>query len=295
MKEIILMRGLPGSGKSTKAKELVSAGKGRVVRVNKDELRAMLFPGLTWHPKHESLVVNVQKQIVDETNYNGVDVVIIDDTNYNPKIVAMWENLAKMHTWKFSIHDMGTDVETCIRNDIKRKDDGGRYVGADVIRNMAMKHNVIKQEKEFVIFDLDGTLCDITVRRKAAEMPDGKLNYGKFFDPTLVATDTPRQEIIDKIKGHCDQGHEIIIMSGRSDRTREATTTWLSKYGVAWDRLIMRPDTNYQDDAVLKQGFLTNYVEKSKCIMVYDDRPKVIRMWKKEGLTVVDVGNGIEF
>jgi hypothetical protein len=29
--------------------------------------------------------------------------------------------------------------------------------------------------------------------------------------------------------------------------------------------------------------------------MVFDDRPKVIEMWRKKGLFVLDVGDGIPF
>lgn len=295
MKKLILMQGLPGSMKSTVAKKLVADGKGRVVRVNKDELRSMIFAGIPWQPKQESLVVEAQKAMVEAANLCGAETVVVDDTNFNPKLVSMWEGIAKNYNSEFVIHKMDTPIDVCIANDLKRKSEGGRYVGADVIRNMAFRYGLAKQEKPFVIFDLDGTLCDISERKKAATRPDGKLDYGVFFDPKQVKTDKPRHDIINKMYEHRQLGHEIVIMSGRSDRTKEATLDWLVQWGATWDRLIMRPASDSRDDVVLKLEFLDKYVDASKCVKVYDDRPKLVRAWKSRGLEVEDCGDGVEF
>jgi ribonucleotide monophosphatase NagD (HAD superfamily) len=164
-----------------------------------------------------------------------------------------------------------------------------------VIRNMAQKYGFTTQSKSFVVFDLDGTLADITTRKKAAIRPDGSLNYRIFFDPMLVDSDTPIQANIDRIQNHRDIGHEIVILTGRSDRTKEATIAWFKKHGVTYDRLIMRPESNHQDDAVWKRGVMNTYLDKTKCVLVYEDRPKVIREWRAMGIAVVDCGDGTEF
>ena len=45
MKKVILTRGLPGSGKSTWAKQMLDEKPGHYKRINKDDLRAMLDNG----------------------------------------------------------------------------------------------------------------------------------------------------------------------------------------------------------------------------------------------------------
>ena len=41
MQKVILLKGLPASGKSTWAKAVVEQGKGQYKRINKDDLRAI--------------------------------------------------------------------------------------------------------------------------------------------------------------------------------------------------------------------------------------------------------------
>lgn len=73
-----MMRGLPASGKTTRAKQLVSENKD-TIRVNRDLLRTMLHFD-EWNAKNEEITVDVAQliaadQLLKEKN------VIIDDTN----------------------------------------------------------------------------------------------------------------------------------------------------------------------------------------------------------------------
>ena len=47
-----------------------------------------------------------------------------------------------------------------------------------------------------VIFDLDGTLAIIDKRRQLAAKPDGKIHWGKFFDPENIKLDEPNHPVI---------------------------------------------------------------------------------------------------
>ena len=57
-----MLRGISGSGKSTRAKELMLE-HGNLVRINRDLLREMLHFG-KWSGKNEGLVVDVEKGLV---------------------------------------------------------------------------------------------------------------------------------------------------------------------------------------------------------------------------------------
>jgi hypothetical protein len=58
----------------------------------------------------------------------------------------------------------------------------------------------------------------------------------------------------------------------------------------------MRNEFDHLPDVDFKRGILNKYfVDRSKILKIYDDRPSVIRMWREEGLDVVDVGNGVDF
>jgi adenylate kinase family enzyme len=61
MNTILILQGLPGSGKSTHAKILVA--KGGWTRVNKDDLRSMLH-NAKWSKGNEKLVLSVRDSVI---------------------------------------------------------------------------------------------------------------------------------------------------------------------------------------------------------------------------------------
>jgi len=94
--------------------------------------------------------------------------------------------------------------------------------------------------KTTVIFDLDGTLALVDKRREIAKKPNGKIDFDIFYDPQYIELDEPNSFVIELAKMYKRNGYEIVIVSGRSDRTKEATERWLEKYGILYDRMIMR-------------------------------------------------------
>ena len=53
---------------------------------------------------------------------------------------------------------------------------------------------MVENTDKWVIFDLDGTLADIEIRRKMAINSKGKMDWDIFFAPALVAEDDPHLE-----------------------------------------------------------------------------------------------------
>ena len=54
--KLILMRGLPASGKTTECKNLLLMHKGSYKRINRDDLRAMIDNG-KWSKQNEKYIV----------------------------------------------------------------------------------------------------------------------------------------------------------------------------------------------------------------------------------------------
>lgn len=295
MTRLYIMRGLPSSGKSTKAEEIVSHGN--TVRINKDLLRTMLhydkFTG-----KNED---NTRKASITLANHflsNGVNVVI-DDTNLNPKTLKDYEQLAEIKSWQFGekisvdIIDMYTGVGECISRDLIRAQKGERSVGKDVIIKMAMQYQEFLKGEPFILCDLDGTLCDIKHRLKYARGEEK--NWDKFF--AGVPDDTLREDVAQKLVSACgDFNARVILVSARPERCRKDTEEWLAKQGVSGHyMLFMRGGHDKRDDTIVKKEFYEKYLKHLNIVKVFDDRPKVIRMWRELGLDVEDVGEGIEF
>ena len=147
-----------------------------------------------------------------------------------------------------------------------------------------------------VIFDLDGTLALIDDRRALATKDNGKMDWDVFFDPKNIDLDLPNHGVIAMAQTLKAAGHRIIIFSGRSKRTKDVTKAWLDKFDVPFDVLKMRPtskDFMFMPDDKLKQMWLDSlFTDKSDIICVFDDRQKVVDMWRDNGLTCFQVAEG---
>ena len=147
-----------------------------------------------------------------------------------------------------------------------------------------------------VIFDLDGTLALIDDRRALATKDNGKMDWDVFFDPKNIDLDLPNHGVIAMAQTLKAAAHRIIIFSGRSKGTKDATNAWLKKFDVPCDILKMRPtskDFMFMPDDKLKQMWLDKlFTDKSDIICVFDDRQKVVDMWRDNGLTCMQVAPG---
>lgn len=169
-----------------------------------------------------------------------------------------------------------------------------------------------------IIFDLDGTLADCEHRRHFVD-PEKNENvltniyYSKgnlhrqYFYKDSTNEFTPDWKSFYEA---CDKDEVIIpvalqfyalverygikhlhIWSGRCESVRDKTIRWITKY-LSDDldfstQLKMRPISDNTPDDQLKEKWLDEELAKGNNIeFVFDDRPKVIRMWHRRGMFV---------
>ena len=73
--------------------------------------------------------------------------------------------------------------------------------------------------KKTVIFDLDGTLADIDIRRNKSLKINGKLDWDIFAAPSsILAWDKPNPPVIKMAQMFKADGFKVVIFSGRNDR-----------------------------------------------------------------------------
>ena len=311
MSKLLMLSGLPASGKSTYAEEKLKEW-GNGIRLNKDLLRKMLhFDKFTG--RNEGLTNYAEMALARYYLAHNVNV-IVDDTNLGETHRQRWLGLSKECNAKWETHRMGTSMQECIDRDIARPNP----VGTDVIRRMALQYQLNpKPEKGFILCDIDGTVADCSHRLHFVKLPryefenkddscnlincdiavyhSHKADWKSFY--ANVHNDPPRTEIIQQIRKHFIFGYTIVFTSGRPEDYKKETIDWLERHvGLAEYYLLMRRAGDSREDSVVKQDILKTYFpDKSVIKKVYDDRPRVIRMWQEEGLEVEDVGEGIEF
>ena len=152
----------------------------------------------------------------------------------------------------------------------------------------------IKGMKNTIIFDLDGTLALIDKRREVSTKLNGKLDWGKFFNSTNIKLDEPNLPVIKTAQLFSEQGFNIVILSGRSNKTETATRSWLSKNKVPFNKLIMRNSEtdHFTPDWVLKKNMLDENLDINDVFLVVDDRDRVVKLWRSLGLTTFQVAEG---
>lgn len=317
--KMLVLKGLPASGKSTEAKRLVDSGQ--YVRVNRDTIREMfLCPRddgqKAFDPKIEKLVTIVANESAKAVMRSGKKHIVLDECNLNPKYLKAWETLAKSYAYSFEVRGMGVDIDECIRRD------GGRSpnVGKRVILNMAIRNGMLPdyevlpktvirppEGKKIIICDVDGTISDPSHRlhwvredEKTDRCENGKRGSGKarknwkqFFED--MCDDDLRLTTLSILNKYALEGHLIVMVTARPQEYLPDTVEWLNKHNVPYDFMIMRKDGDYRRDDIIKQEILDKWFNKDDIEVVIDDRPQVLRMWKKNGLNVIDVGIQKEF
>ncbi|WP_250536651.1 hypothetical protein [Caballeronia sp. AZ10_KS36] len=144
--------------------------------------------------------------------------------------------------------------------------------------------------RDIVLFDLDGTIG--LIQHRVHHISGKRRNWPAFF--AACGDDLPNVPVIETLHTHAAR-HRIWIASGRSDEVRAETEAWLDLYvGMQHiDTLLMRRAGDRQADDRLKRGWLHNgSIPRERVLCVYDDRQRVVDMWRSEGLACFQVAPG---
>ena len=150
------------------------------------------------------------------------------------------------------------------------------------------------QKPSIVIADLDGTIALIEHRRHwlddnhHPELTSDE-RWRKFFAESV--NDQPNWPVIYTLHALQRVGYYIHVFSGRSDEVREQTIDWIEAFNVPYNHLRMRAAGDFTPDEELKRQWIGEY-DLSQILCVFDDRKKVVDMWRELGLTCFQVAPG---
>lgn len=140
---------------------------------------------------------------------------------------------------------------------------------------------------EIVIFDIDGTLADVSERiHHVRKKPK---NWNAFFQG--MAQDRAIHSMVRLCNTLYSSGIYIVLCSGRSEEHREQTVEWLARQGVNYRDLLLRRENDRRSDTEVKREMLAN-LDKSKILFVVEDRSRVVKMWRSEGLVCLQCAPG---
>lgn len=134
-----------------------------------------------------------------------------------------------------------------------------------------------------VVVDLDGTLASAAWREH--HLRGGRKDWPAFF--AGMGRDAPVPPLVDLaewVAPHAD----VILLTGRPADHEAVVRRWVADHGIVHHDLLMRPVGDRRPDTVVKRELYRRHVAPTHDVrLVIDDRPKVIEMWREEGLYVL--------
>lgn len=284
--KLLCLRGLPASGKTTYARKLANKGW---VRVNKDDLRAMLHNS-HFSKNNEAFILSLRDEIIIRGLVSGKNVVV-DDTNLDYKHVDQFKSIASEFLADYEEEFFDTPVEECIRRNSLRE----KPVPENVIWDMYHRYlqppttQIPVEEddrEEAIIVDVDGTLAHIVNGRSPYDA--SRAMEDELDDAVSVITAMAYQN-----------GYKVIILTGRNEEHRQVTEEWLKANGVQYDELYTRLNSDVDEngkqleDSIVKERLYRTHVEpRFNVKFVLDDRNRVVQKWRSLGLKCFQVAEG---
>lgn len=294
--KVIILVGIPGSGKTTWAKKFI-ADNPNYVRVSRDDFRYMLRNCGFCIGKIENMITELVENATIKALCKNLNV-ILDATHVKMEfITAAIRAFNEYADIEFKVFDI--DAETCILRDEVRE----KKVGADVIRGMDNNFRNLKSIFDFepiggvrrsafnpvshpelpkaVLFDIDGTLAIMGDRSP--------------YDWNRVGVDSCCTRVAELVDFHCSKGRRIIVMSGRDGSAESETRKWLVSNNIVFDTLLMRNAGDMRKDSVVKKEMYEEHIKGIYDVWcVYDDRLQVVKMWYEQGIFVFNVNQGMK-
>lgn len=300
--KVILCRGISNSGKSTWAKKQVSNGGGKWKRVNKDDLRAMVDCG-QYSKENEEIIENLRDSIIKECLSKNTNI-IVDDTNLSERHIDKIKDLIEDHntgialspfekilTAELEIKWFPITLEEAHYRNKNREAKVPEKVLFDMYRQYikaggpdpAPKIPYEQGLPNAIICDMDGTLADFFGNR-------GPFEQEKCLEDRCV------EEVAQMITAMNIMGYNILIVSGRHDTYKPQTQLWLDNNMIYYSEIFMRKEGDNRSDYIIKEEIYNFYIKnKYNVLFAIDDKPSIIRLWRRLGIFVLNVGSGIEF
>ena len=289
MPDVVILRGASGSGKTTFAKRMPR------VRISRDDLRRLLF-GIEGKAvltsEQEKKVTKFQREWIERELLEGNDVVV-DDTNLNKSLLKSLCRFINDIGFNFTIVDTKVSLEEAKARNARREphdrvpehviDRQFKRAWWGNVESQAYVYKPYTPDPNLPVaysFDLDGTLAHMGDRRGP-------------YDFTKYRLDEVDEAMWNTVRNAQVRGFWVLILTGRDAAYRKECEDWLARMGLAWDHLIMRPEGDTRNDAVVKSDLWDEHIDgKFNVLMHFDDRRRVVNGLRRKGIKVAQVQVG---
>lgn len=142
------------------------------------------------------------------------------------------------------------------------------------------------------VFDIDGTLADCSHRLHLIKQEPP--NWPAFF--AACSEDAVIADVASLARVLHGAGNNICMVTGRSDECEEATLHWLLENNIPFTCVYMRKKGDHRPDHEVKSELIDQLMEDwrehGKPVAIFEDRKRVVDMYRARGLRVFQVAEG---
>lgn len=139
------------------------------------------------------------------------------------------------------------------------------------------------------IVDIDGTIANN--EHRIHYITNGHKDWDKWH--ANAHKDEPIEQMIEILDLAAAAGIKIVLCTGRDEKCREDTLEWLHEHDIPYNALFMRKLGDRRDDDIVKFELLEQIYEMGyEPVLVFDDRDRVVKMWRAAGLRCFQVAPG---
>lgn len=141
--------------------------------------------------------------------------------------------------------------------------------------------------KTAVIFDMDGTLADVSsIRHHLTKFDETKRTVVKHFHRFHAASVSvpPHHHVVNAAQVAKIMGNDVLVVTARKHMWRHHTAWWLAMHDVPSDMLMMRGNEDNRKDYEVKKDMLDTIRKAYNVIHAWDDNPSIIKLWTEEGI-----------
>ena len=287
--KVMVLRGLPWSGKSSRAKQYLKENP-KTVRLNKDLARDQYFDGK--HTKErEKFVIAQRNSALSNAILAGYNV-IVDDTNFHDSHIKAITAIASWISPNIDIEvvDFHAWPELCKRrNKLRFKSVPDHAIERMYEQNKDTFNFIEGEDYMYVpdkslppaaIFDIDGTIARMEWR--------SPYDYSKVSEDSLIEQ---TKHILNWLRL---EGYKIILLTGRewTYQCTADTEERLEKHNINYDLLLFREESDTRKDSIIKRELFDTISYKYNIEMVVDDRLQMAEMRRSIGLRCYQCDRG---
>lgn len=139
-----------------------------------------------------------------------------------------------------------------------------------------------------VVFDMDGVLSDAAGRQHYLD--GGWQDWDSFF--AACGDD----DLIDEVARLLDvihDDHRIVLLTARPLRVQAATLSWLKRYELRWDLLVMRDIGDYGASREFKRRTVGEFRDYGLDLrLAFEDDKRNVDMFHAEGIPCIYIHSG---